>query len=188
MWKYTASLPTEIHSQARAGAALRAQRLYPPAGLVGVAQRGRGLVLKDRLGKRFEQRHEARRAVGQRPGGDRQSLIAEPRRNPAHRPQARMALVEHARPDAGAVGRVGETAAAPAAPRPPPATRRSRRCGASAPGGSRADVPSPRSRPAPTAPRRPPRRASRSRRTCGPPRAGGAPSTRSSSPGRAVRP
>ena len=61
------------------GTALRAQRLHPPAGLVGVAQHSRVPVRPDRLGKRFEQRHEAPHAVGQRPGGDRQPLVGQPR-------------------------------------------------------------------------------------------------------------
>ena len=118
--------------------ALRAQRLYPPGRLVGVAQRECVLVRADRLGERLEQGHEARRAVGQRAGRDRQPLVTQPRGDPLQRAQARVVLEQQARPYARAVRRAGKQprhrrcrefrwrrcAAAPAPPRPSGPRRR----------------------------------------------------------------
>ena len=107
IWKETASLLTETHSQARL------ERSSPRSSwtrqLVSSAWRSAALFWCARIaGQRLEQRHEPLQAVGQRPRRDRQPLGGHPRGNAVHGAEAGTVLEQEACPEAGPVERPGE--------------------------------------------------------------------------------
>ena len=142
IWKETASLLTETHSQARLGGL---PREVPTRQLVSSAWRGR-LVLGQgsprpaaRSGNRF-------RLSASVPGRDRQALGPTSTRQRGARGGSRhSAATGSVGPRSWSRRRPGATAA-PGWPTLPWATTRTRRSGASADGGSRACRPRPRSR------------------------------------------
>ena len=99
IWKETASLLTETHSQARL------ERSSPRSSwtrqLVSSAWRSAALFwcARIRLGQRLEQRHEPLQAVGQRPRRDRQPLGGHPRGNAVHGAEAGTVLEQEAGPE-----------------------------------------------------------------------------------------